>query len=144
MAPLRSAQEEVKRIEGELAAYLQEIVKANRKENKTDLAVKTNLKRRLLENRQRFLEEKKKALKTQKKLDEENMKDPNNLCCDNAFAIVICPQYVLNEELKIYVEENRPPETVFKAVGFNNLEVVKKMMDGNDLDKRSGTLMNTN
>jgi len=75
MGPLRSAQEEVKRIEEELQKYLSEIVKANRQENQTDIAIKTNLKRRLLENRQRFLEEKKKALKTQKKLDEESMKD---------------------------------------------------------------------
>jgi BMFP domain-containing protein YqiC len=143
MGPLRSAQEEVKRIEEELQKYLNEIVKANRQENQTDIAIKTNLKRRLLENRQRFLEEKKKALKTQKKLDEESMKDGDHEHCKNAFAMVICPQYTLNDELKIYTEDSRPPETVFKAVGYNNLEIVKKMMQGDDAEKRSGMNVGT-
>lgn len=57
---------------------------------------------------------------------------------EQAHNIVICPQYTYNEELKVYIECDVPPETVYKAVGFNNLEVVRNMMDGNDADKRSG------
>lgn len=57
---------------------------------------------------------------------------------DMAHQMVLCPTYKYNEELKIYTEHCEPPETVFKAVGFNNLEVVKKMMDGDDSEKRSG------
>ena len=54
---------------------MQDLMKKGNKETQTDIEVKTNLKRRLLEQRQRFLEEKKKALKTQKKIDEEAMKE---------------------------------------------------------------------
>jgi len=57
--------------------------------------------------------------------------------------MVICPQYTLNDELKIYTEDSRPPETVFKAVGYNNLEIVKKMMQGDDAEKRSGMNLGT-
>jgi hypothetical protein len=89
------------------------------------------LKRKLLEERKDFLEQRKLAMSVKKAKDLKEIGDV-------AHQMVICPQYEYNEELKIYTECSVPPETVYKAVGFNNLEVVRKMMDGDDADKRSG------
>jgi hypothetical protein len=57
---------------------------------------------------------------------------------ETAFAMIICPSYTKDDALQIYVEDPAPPSTVFKAVGYNNLEIVKKMMEGTDSEKRSG------
>lgn len=48
------------------------------------------------------------------------------------------PKYTYNEELKVYTEDTPPPASVFKPVGYNNLEVVKQMMEGDDTEKRAG------
>jgi hypothetical protein len=52
--------------------------------------------------------------------------------------MVVLPRYEYNEALKIYTEIRHPPSTVFRPVGFNNLELVAQMMDGNDTEKRTG------
>ena len=104
-----------------------------KKETKTDLAVKAKLKRSLAEERQKFLEEKKKALKVQKELDKAEMKEAGG----QFFSNVLCPKYDFNENLKIYVEHSAPPDTLYKAVGYNNLEVVKTLMKGSEKERRS-------
>jgi len=38
----------------------------------------------------------------------------------------------LNEDLNIWMEVNKPPETMYMAVGFNDLPRIKQMMEGDD------------
>ena len=49
---------------------------------------------------------------------------------------IILPKYQLNEELKVYEEIDVPPKSLYKPVGFNDMERVKIMMEGNDAEKR--------
>jgi len=35
-----------------------------------------------------------------------------------------------------------PPETIYKAIGYNDLQTVQVMMDGDDAEKRS--MLNSN
>ena len=133
--PVMQQKREVDRIELELANYMRQHMTRKSKETKKDLAVKNKLKRSLAEERQKFLEEKKKALKVQKELDKEDMKQKGG----KFFSNVLCPKYSFNDNLKIYIEEDAPPETLYKAVGFNNLETVKTLMEGSEKEKRSTT-----
>ena len=50
---------------------------------------------------------------------------------------IILPKYVLNEALQIYVEAEKPPKSLYKAVGYNDMNRVKEIMEGNDAEKRS-------
>ena len=136
--PVMQQKREVDRIEKKLADYMKQFMTKKTKETKTDLAVKQKLKRQLAEERQKFLQEKKKALKVQKELDKEDMKQRGG----DFFSNVLCPKYSFNENLKIYIEEDAPPDTLYKSVGYNNLETVKTLMEGNDKEKRSTTDQN--
>lgn len=50
---------------------------------------------------------------------------------------ILLPKYVLNADLKVYEEVDCPPKSLYKAVGYNNMEKVKVIMEGNDEEKRS-------
>ena len=47
------------------------------------------------------------------------------------------PKYVLNKDLNVYEEVDIPPHSLYKAVGFNDMQRVKILMEGDDADKRS-------
>lgn len=51
---------------------------------------------------------------------------------------ILCPKYQFNEDLKIWKEVDIPPETMYMAVGYNDLPRVKMMMEGDDQEKRTG------
>lgn len=50
---------------------------------------------------------------------------------------ILLPKYVLNADLKVYEELDGPPKSLYKAVGYNDMERVKVIMDGDDKEKRS-------
>lgn len=50
---------------------------------------------------------------------------------------IILPKYVMNEELKVWEEVDVPPKSLYKAIGYNDMNRVKIMMEGNDDDKRA-------
>ena len=43
----------------------------------------------------------------------------------------------MNQDLKVYEEVEIPPPSLYKAVGYNDMTVVKTIMEGDDSDKRS-------
>ena len=50
---------------------------------------------------------------------------------------ILLPQYVMNQDLKVYEEVEIPPASIYKPVGYNDMTVVKTIMEGDDSDKRS-------
>jgi len=50
---------------------------------------------------------------------------------------IILPKYVMNQDLKVYQEVDRPPKSLYLAVGYNDMNRVKILMEGDDADKRS-------
>lgn len=50
---------------------------------------------------------------------------------------ILIPHYEYDEELKYYTEVNIPPETMYKSIGYNDLQTVHVMMEGDDAEKRS-------
>lgn len=53
-----------------------------------------------------------------------------------AHKTIILPKYNLNEQLNVYEEINPPPNSMYRAVGFNDMERVKIIMQGDDSMKR--------
>ena len=47
------------------------------------------------------------------------------------------PKYQLNKDLNVYEEIDIPPLSLYMAVGFNDMQRVKILMEGDDADKRS-------
>lgn len=47
------------------------------------------------------------------------------------------PQYQMNQDLKVYEEVDVPPSSIYKAVGYNDMQRVKIMVEGDDAEKRS-------
>lgn len=81
-------------------------------------------------------EELKKAAKVQAELDKMQLKeDLGDLAANN----ILCPKYKFNEDLKTYMEIDPPPDSMYKAVGFNDLNRVKTMMEGDDAEIRAGS-----
>ena len=50
---------------------------------------------------------------------------------------VLCPQYAFNKELQVWIPQEAPPSTMYKAVGYNDLKRVTIMMEGDDEEKRA-------
>jgi len=50
---------------------------------------------------------------------------------------IILPVYEFNSDLQVYMEVNPPCSSMYKAVGFNDLNKVKVMMEGDDQEKRT-------
>ena len=50
---------------------------------------------------------------------------------------ILLPKYVLNDDLKVYEEIDPPPKSLYKAVGYNDMQRVKIIMEGDDEQKRS-------
>ena len=55
----------------------------------------------------------------------------------NSHSNVICPKYIFKKRLNTYVEVDKPPNSMYKAVGYNNLERVNQMLHGTDEEKRN-------
>lgn len=47
------------------------------------------------------------------------------------------PKYVLNADLNVYEELEAPPKSLYKSVGYNDMQRVKTIMEGDDTEKRS-------
>ena len=63
------------------------------------------------------------------------MKDLDN---DHGSAAVVIPEYVYNEELNSYEEDmtKKPDKALYLKVGHNDEEVIKKMKEKTDEEKR--------
>ena len=54
-----------------------------------------------------------------------------------AYKNIILPKYILNKDLNVYEEVDPPPHSLYIAVGYNDMERVKVIMEGDDAEKRS-------
>ena len=81
-----------------------------------------------------FKEEQKKAKEVKRKLELLEMRESASL---DASSNIIMPKYVMNDDLKIYIECDAPPKSIYKPIGFNDLNKVKEIMEGDDSEKRS-------
>ena len=55
----------------------------------------------------------------------------------DAHKNIILPKYILNKDLNVYEEVDPPPKSLYIAVGYNDMERVKIIMEGDDAEKRS-------
>lgn len=95
--------------------------------------MKASLQKRLLTQQIKFKEEQKKAQAVKREIQKMEMKETGQESHKN----ILLPKYVLNADLKVYEEVDCPPKSLYKAVGYNNMEKVKVIMEGNDEEKRS-------
>ncbi len=51
-------------------------------------------------------------------------------------ATILIPTYKSSEFLNLYEEIDIPPETLYMAIGYNDLINVRKIMEGTDVEKR--------
>lgn len=93
-----------------------------------------SLKVRIIKTKHDLQVELKSQQKRERKADQVAMKETNQY---HAGAIVVVPSYKLATEFNIYQEIDKPPESLYMAVGYNNLLTVRKIMEGNDLEKRN-------
>jgi len=81
-----------------------------------------------------FKIEQQKAKKVQRELEMHEMKQSS----DASFGQnIILPEYEYNKDLNVYVEVNMPPKALYKSVGYNDLQRVQIIMEGDDKEKRS-------
>ena len=99
---------------------------------------KAELQRMLLSQKSAFKEEQMKAKRVQRELELEEMKQQGG---DSA-ANIILPKYEKNEDLNVYMEIDQPPKSLYKAIGYNDLQRVQLIMEGNDSEKRSSDFQN--
>ena len=86
--------------------------------------MKAGINRRLLEQKAKLKAEQKKNAKVQKELDKHELKAKvEGGGADN----VLAPNYVWDENINVYkeLESDRPPSSIYKAVGYNDLARVK-------------------
>lgn len=50
---------------------------------------------------------------------------------------IVIPDYEKDEDLGIYIEMKPPSKQLYKAVGYNDLTTISKMMVGTDEEKRN-------
>ena len=53
---------------------------------------------------------------------------------------VLIPNYRFDKTLNFYVEEDVPPETLYKSVGYNNLQTVRDLMEGDEHTRKEKKL----
>jgi hypothetical protein len=53
-------------------------------------------------------------------------------------SIVIIPKYIYNTDLHCFEEDetSKPSDKLYLKIGYNDLQVVTEMENGNDLEKR--------
>ena len=81
----------------------------------------------------KFKEEQKKAQAVMRELEKLEMKESGQASHKN----IILPKYVMNQDLKVYEEIEAPPKSIYKAVGYNDMQRVKAMMEGDEKEKRN-------
>ena len=68
-----------------------------------------------------------------REIQKMEMKSTGGECHKN----ILLPKYVLNADLQVYEELEGPPKSLYKAVGYNDMQRVKELMEGDDEQKRS-------
>ena len=96
--------------------------------------MKASLQKALVVQKTKFKEQQKKAQAVQREIQKAQMKQEGGESHQN----IILPKYVMNKELKVYEEIDVPPKSLYKVVGYNDMERVKIIMEGDDKDKRDG------
>ena len=94
--------------------------------------MKESLQKKLLTQQIKFKEEQKKFKKVQRQQEKEAMKESGQ----DAYKNIILPRYQKNQELGVYVEVEKPPKAIYKAVGYNDMNRIKIIMEGDDAEKR--------
>lgn len=118
---------------GELDKHLLERADKSKKSNPTMLKMESDLKKRFQIHKIKFDEEKKKAEAVRREIERSMMKESGQEVHQN----IKMPEYVINQELNVYEEVNVPPKALYKSVGYNDMQRVKIIMEGDDSDKRS-------
>ena len=102
------------------------------KPNSQDANMKASLQKALLNQKIKFKEEQKKAQALKREIERQEMKESGQ----EASANVILPKYVMNDALKVYEEVEMPPKSIYKAVGYNDMQRVKIFIEGDEAEKR--------
>lgn len=118
----------------ELEGFLQKRADSKAKPSPMEEKIKASLQKRLLVEQTKFKEEQKKAEKVKREIEKQEMKNSDN---NQSHQNIILPSYVLNKDLNVYEEVDVPPTSLYKPVGFNDMQRVKTFMEGDDADKRS-------
>ena len=53
---------------------------------------------------------------------------------------VLIPNYRFDKGLNFYVEREAPPESLYKEIGFNNLQKVRDLMEGDEKERKDKKL----
>ena len=131
--PLRVERRNLLRAKKDLDAYLEKRAGNKKKVTQQEEAMKASLQKRLLAQQIKFKEEQKKAQAVKREIQKMEMKESGQ----EAHKNIILPKYELNKSLNVYEEIDIPPSSLYKAVGYNDLEKVKVYMQGDDAEKRS-------
>ena len=95
--------------------------------------MKASLQKKLQIQQIKFKEEQKKAQQVNREIQKKEMKESGGESHKN----IILPKYLLNKDLNVYEEIDPPPKSLYIAVGYNDMERVKVIMEGDDAEKRS-------
>ena len=93
-----------------------------------------------------MMEQKEKLKVALKKAKEEKIQAETalltmlNTWTGSACQNVLIPNYRFDKGLNFYVEREAPPESLFKPVGFNNLQKVRDLMEGDEATRKEGKL----
>ena len=62
----------------------------------------------------------------------------------NVYAnTIIIPEYKWNSEMNQYEPGKAPSDLLYKRVGFNDLQIINEIMDGDDAAKRENKTKKT-
>lgn len=131
--PLYVERKNLMKAKKDLDAYLKKRADTKKKITPQEEAMKSSLQNKLLEQKIKYKEEEKKAQRVKREIQKQEMKEAGG----DAHKNIILPQYVKNEELQVYEEVNMPPKSMYKAIGYNDMQRVKVVMEGDDAEKRS-------
>ena len=131
--PLRIERRNLIKAKKDLDAYLEKRAGNKKKPTQQEQSMKASLQKRLLAQQEKFKLESKKAMAVKREVQKMEMLESGQEVHKN----IILPKYELNKSLNVYEEVDVPPSSLYKAVGYNDLEKVKVYMQGDDADKRS-------
>lgn len=94
--------------------------------------VAKNINARILKTRVEMKEEQNRLDILNRKADQIAMKEAG--CYPG--SIIVLPQYKFNENLNLHEEISIPPRSLFIEVGYNNLQTIRKIMNGCDDERR--------
>ena len=131
--PLVLERQRLKKAERDLESYLKKRADTKAKPSPQEEAMKASLQKALLAQQIKYKEEQKKAQAVKREIEKKEMTASGQESHKN----ILLPQYVMNQDLKVYEEVEIPPASIYKPVGYNDMTVVKTIMEGDDSDKRS-------